>query len=50
MFFNRNCFRPFHYRALEDADSDSGQNSEAIDDPDSVPFDDAESQSNESNE
>ena len=50
MFFNRNCFRPFHYRALEDADSVSDQNSEAIDDPDSLPLDAAESQSNESNE
>ena len=50
MFFNRNCFRPFHYRALEDAGSDSDQNSEAIDDVDSLPLDAAESQSNESNE
>ena len=50
MFFNRNCFRPFHYRELEDADSDSDQNAEAIDDPDSLPLDAAELQSNESNE
>jgi len=39
MFFNRNCFRPFHYRELEDADSDSDQNAEAIDDPDALPLD-----------
>ena len=63
MFFNRNCFRPFHYRELEAADSDSDQNAEgiddpdalpldaaAIDDPDSPPLDAAELQSNESNE
>ena len=48
MFFNRNCFRPFHYRS--DADVDSDENSEAIDDVDSLPLDAAESQSNESNE
>merc|ERR1711888_465108 len=45
MFYNRNCFRPFHYRPL-DADVDSDQNSEAIDDVDSLPLDAAESQSN----
>ena len=50
MFYNRNCFRPFHYRALEDAGSDSDQNSEAIYDVDSLPLDAAESLSNESNE
>ena len=64
MFYNRNCFRPFHYRELENAASDSDQNAEAdiddpdalpldaaaIDDPDSPPLDAAELQSDESNE
>ena len=37
MFFNRNCFRPFHYEVLQAADSDS--DAEGIDEPDAVPLD-----------
>merc|ERR1711888_464219 len=38
-FFNRNCYRPFHYEELQASDSDSDQNAEGIDEPDALPLD-----------